>query len=323
MNIIKKNYKFIITLILILLTFNIQFPYYIDAPGGISNISSKIEMEGYPEEGSFNLVYVKEYNATIPTLLISLFNKDYKILKKEEVLLNNEDNKDYELRDKIFLKESISNAIYVANKYANKKINIISTSLFVTYIDNIAETNLTVGDEIVSVNGIEVKTKLDVSNIIDDLNIGDKLSIKLKNGNQKYAYIKELNEEKRIGILLNSINEYETQTNIYVKNKNNESGSSGGLATALYIYNKLVKEDITNGLKIVVTGTIDLDGNVGSIGGIEYKLKSAVKNKADLFIVPKDENYYEVKKLKKENNYDIKIVGVSTFEEVINYLKNY
>ena len=81
-----------------------------------------------------------------------------------------------------------------------------------------------------------------------------------------------------------------------------------------------MKEDITNGLKIVGTGTIDLDGNIGSIGGVEYKLKSAVKKKADLFIVPLGENYEEVLKLKKENNYDIEILGVSTFDEVIDYL---
>ena len=85
--IFKENYKFIILLILILLIFNIKFPYYIDAPGGISDIKEKIEINGYDSIGSFNLAYVKEYKATIPTLLISLFNKDYNIYKKEEVLL--------------------------------------------------------------------------------------------------------------------------------------------------------------------------------------------------------------------------------------------
>ena len=37
--------------------------------------------------------------------------------------------------------------------------------------------------------------------------------------------------------------------------------------------NSLVEEDITHGLKIVGTGTIDYDGNVGSIGGVEYNIK--------------------------------------------------
>ena len=48
----------------------------------------------------------------------------------------------------------------------------------------------------------------------------------------------------------------------------------------------------------------------------------AVKKNADLFIVPNDENYEQALKVKKENNYDIEILGVSTFEEVVEYLKN-
>ena len=79
MNYIKKNYKFIICMILILVVFTIKFPYYIDAPGGISDVSKKIELDGYESEGSFNLAYVKEYRASIPTLLISFFNKDWKV----------------------------------------------------------------------------------------------------------------------------------------------------------------------------------------------------------------------------------------------------
>ena len=82
MKIIKENYKFIIGLLLILLVLNIKFPYYIDAPGGISDISKKIEINGYKSEGSFNLVYVKEYKSTIPTLLIGLLKKDWKMLGK-------------------------------------------------------------------------------------------------------------------------------------------------------------------------------------------------------------------------------------------------
>ena len=107
----------------------------------------------------------------------------------------------------------------------------------------------------------------------------------------------------------------------FVKIEDNESGSSGGLIAALTIYNNLVKEDITKGLTIVGTGTIELDGTVGSIGGVEKKLKSAENAKADIFLVPNGENYKEAIKLKKEKNYKIKVVGVSTFDEALKALK--
>lgn len=323
--IFKDNYKFIIALILLLLCFTIHFPYYIDAPGGISDISNKIEIDGYKSKGSFNLTYVREYRATIPTLLISLFNKDWNIYKEEEMLLDNETDSDYLSRDKILMQESISNAINVAYKYANKEIKVKDNKLYVIYIDKDVDTDLKVGDEIISINNQNIYSKEDIANILKELKVDDKINITVKNNNKeysRYSYIKEEDNVKKIGILVSNIREYETNPKVNVKVDSNESGSSGGLITALSIYNSLVKEDITHNLTIVGTGTIDLNGNVGSIGGVKYKLKSAVKAKADLFIVPKDENYEEAIKVKKENNYNIEIVGVSTFEEVIKYLNN-
>ena len=105
------------------------------------------------------------------------------------------------------------------------------------------------------------------------------------------------------------------------KFKPSESGPSGGLTLSLAIYNRLVNEDITNGLKIVGTGTIDMNGNVGSIGGVKYKLMGAVKAKADVFLVPSGENYEECIKVQKEKGYDIKIIGVTTFDEALEKLK--
>lgn len=320
---LKENYKFLLSIILILVVFSIKFPYYIDAPGGITDMSEKIEINGYDSVGSFNLAYVKEYRATIPTLIFSLFNKEWKVIKQEEVMLDTEDYESYEMRDKVLMDESISNAIYVAYKKANKYIKEISNKLVIIYITESSNTDLKVGDEIISINNKYVDSKEEVTNIINDLPVGTKIDVKVKNNNEeyiRYAYIIEEDNSKIIGILISNLKEYETNPKVNVLVDKNESGSSGGLITALSIYDLLTKEDITNGLTIVGTGTIDLDGNIGSIGGVEYKLKSAVKKKADLFIVPNDENYEQALKLKKENNYDIEILGVSTFDEVIDYL---
>ena len=320
---IKENYKFILGIICILLICYIKFPYYIDAPGGITNMNDKIEMEGYKSKGSFNLAYVREYRATLPTMLISLIKKDWDLIKQDEVLLDTEDDKAYEYRDKILMKESISNAIYVAYTKANKQINITSNKLLVLYLAENSNTNLEVGDEIISINDKKVSNKQQLAQIINNSNIGDKIEIKVINNNKeynRYAYIINEDNSKKIGILISNIKKYKTNPKVKVNVDKNESGSSGGLITALSIYDSLVEKDITNGLTIVGTGTIDLDGNIGSIGGVEYKLKSAVKEKADLFIVPNDENYKEALKVKEKNNYDIEILGVSTFDEVIEWL---
>ena len=322
---LKENFKFIIVLILIIVLFSIKFPYYIDAPGGIDDVSRKISIEGYESSGSFNLAFVREYRATIPTLILSAFNKDWKILKSEDVLLDEENNASYLLRDKILLQESISNAISVAYTYASKDIKVISNKIIVTYVDTNAKTNLNVNDQIISIDNIKINTKSDIENIVNTKNIGDIINIEVYNKGKKYnryAYIIEEDNSKKIGLIISNIREYDTHPEVSVKTDKNESGSSGGLITALSIYDSLTKEDITHGLTIVGTGTIDIEGNVGSIGGVEYKLKSAVKAKADLFLVPVGENYDSALRLKEKNNYNIEIVGISTFREAIDYLSS-
>ena len=322
---IKDNYKFLIILFLIVIALNIRFPYYIDAPGGISDISKKIEIDGYKSIGSFNIVYVKEYKSTLSTLIYSFFNKDWKVLKHEDVLLDTENDSSYTLRDKLLMEEGISNAIYVAYTKANKDINIISNDLYVAYISSNSNTDLVAGDKIIRINNQKVHSKKEVTHIIEKLNIGDKLEILVENNDKKYErYAKVINDNgnKKIGILFASIKEYKTDPKVMINTDKNESGSSGSFIIALSIYNSLVKEDVTNGLKIVGTGTIDIDGHIGSIGGVEYKLKSAVKGKADIFFVPNDENYNEAIDLKEKNNYNIKIVGISTFDDAIKCLED-
>ena len=323
MKYIKKNYKFLLVIISIMLLFLIEFPYYIEAPGGIDNMQDKIEIDGFKSEGSFNVAYVKEYRATIPTLIISFFNKNWDVIKEKEVLLENETIDDYIMRDKLFMEESYSNATYVAYRKANKKINILNSSSSVLYIDKKAKTNLKVGDNIIEIENNKINNKDEMINLIEKYDYGDKLNIKVQNNNKnynKYAKVIEIDNQKKLGIILVTLNKYETKPKINIKIEENESGASAGLIAALTIYNNLIEEDITHGLKIVGTGTIDINGNVGSIGGVSYKLKSAVAKDADLFFVPNGDNYKEAIKIKKEKNYKIKIVAVSTFDEAITYL---
>ena len=135
--------------------------------------------------------------------------------------------------------------------------------------------------------------------------------------------VKNIDNKKVSGISILELYDYETSPEIELSFKNNESGSSGGLMLALSIYDKLISEDLTNGLKIVGTGTIDFDGNVGEIDGVEYKLMGAVKQKADLFIVPTGENYETCLKLKEERGYNIELIEAKTFDETIEILRNY
>lgn len=324
---IVKNYLFIIISFIVtffILTF--PLPYYIETPGGIINVNERIEIDNSKEiNGSFNMVYVGELRATIPTLIIAKFNKNWDIIKNEEVVASNESEKDMYLRDRLYLDEANRNAIIVAYKKANKEISITNERLIVTYIDELAETDLKIGDEIISINDEKITSKEQLKNILAQKEVGDTVNFNILRDNKELvtsAKIIEYDNNKIIGILITEDKDIETNPNIEINFKKSESGSSGGLMMALTIYNLLVDEDITKGYKIIGTGTIDKNGKVGSIDGIKYKLKVAVDEKADIFFVPNEKNYEEAIKLKEENNYNINIVSVETFDDALTYLEN-
>jgi PDZ domain-containing protein len=63
-------------------------------------------------------------------------------------------------------------------------------------------------------------------------------------------------------------------------------GPSAGTMFALGIIDKLTPEDEANGQDIAGTGTIDVTGEVGPIGGIRQKLAGAARDGATWFLAP-------------------------------------
>jgi PDZ domain-containing protein len=278
------------------------------------------------KKGTINLSYVTEIRGNILTYALSYIIPSWDLVDKEDYVASNETVEDAEYRNKAMLEEANDCATIVAYNNALKEINIKSDHLYVVYIDSLAKTSLSVGDEIISVNGIEVNSLKEYRNVVNSFSVGSKLNITVidKKGNtlNKDASIFKYENSKVTGIIVATDYELQTDPKITFKFRESESGPSGGLMMSLAIYNKLVSEDLTNGLTIVGTGTIDEDGNVGEISGIEYKLKGAVDSKADIFLAPLGDNYDDAIEIAKEKHYSIKIIGVSTFDDALNYLKS-
>lgn len=322
---IKQNIKFFLTIfILFFLTF-FKLPYYIDAPGGIINVNDKIQIENSNKiNGSINLAYVSELKATIPVYLYALINKDYDIVKLDEIKYDNETVEEALYRNDLLLKESINNATLIAFKTAKKTVNIINNQIYVTHIEDKTTTDLKIGDQIIKIDDTTILNKEQLYTVLSNYDENDEIKITVINNEKKYirtAKMKKLNDRVVIGILISELYDLTTYPNIQFNFDKSETGPSGGLMLSLAIYDYLTNEDIARNRKIVGTGTIDSDGKVGSIGGVKYKLKGAIKNKADVFIVPDGENYEEVMKLVNENNYNIKIIKAITLDNVIEELK--
>ena len=90
-------------------------------------------------------------------------------------------------------------------------------------------------------------------------------------------------------------------------------GPSAGLAFTLAILDRLTPGSLTGDDRVAVTGTIEVDGSVGPVGGVDHKTEAAISEGAKLFLVPPDE--YEL--AKKTARGRIEIEQVSSLDEAL------
>ncbi|MBU1144183.1 MAG: hypothetical protein KKH92_11155 [Firmicutes bacterium] len=91
-------------------------------------------------------------------------------------------------------------------------------------------------------------------------------------------------------------------------------GPSGGMIQTLSIYASLLKLNFDD-LKIAGTGTIEIDGTIGRIGGITQKMYTGIYNKIDVFFIPQS-HFSEIPNL----DYPYEIIVVNTIEEAVEAL---
>ena len=323
-NFIKNNYKGLIIIALVIFLSWYEFPYIVYKPGGIVSLEKRIEIDGgYSYDGSINMSYVSVAKGTVPMILLSYVFPNWD-LESRSAITNDNTLSDTMKLERLYMASSIDNAIMLAYKEAGKDVFITRTINNITYITKEAKTDLQVYDELLSVDELVIHDINELKKYINTLSAGDKVSIKVLRNNELtdcYAYIYETNDGLKMGITFLNTYEYDTNPKINISTKSSESGSSGGLMLSLAIYNKLISEDITRGKKIVGTGTIDQDGNVGKIDGIKYKLLGAEKSNADAYLCPKD-NYEEALKVKEELKLKINIYSVQTFQDALDILKS-
>ena len=99
-------------------------------------------------------------------------------------------------------------------------------------------------------------------------------------------------------------------------------GPSAGLAFTLTLIDELTPGELTGGGEIAVTGTIELDGTVGAIGGLRQKASAVAQTGVDVFIVPAAQSEADIEAARDAAGGDVEIVPVATLEEAIAVLES-
>lgn len=323
---IQEEYKFIIFLSLLYIVFQIPVNYYITIGGGTSNVKSRINVENaYKSKGSFNISYVSQLDGNLLTYAMSYVvptweresADDYKYTTEESI-------EDIEFRSDLDLKTANGNATYWAYHLAGKKVEEIESKIYVISVAPNKKISLKVKDEILAIDGKTYETIDEYKDYLQTKKENDEIIVTVKrNKKEKDISAKLYKEEDRIllGVILQYEKTYKTDPDVSIQFKRSESGPSGGLITTLEVYNQLTKKDITKGYKIAGTGTIEMDGSIGEIGGIEHKILGASKDKVDYFLVPSGQNYKDAVKYKKDKKIKTKLIEVKSIQDALQKLE--
>jgi PDZ domain-containing protein len=87
-----------------------------------------------------------------------------------------------------------------------------------------------------------------------------------------------------VGVTLQASYTFPFQVSVHISDA--IGGPSAGLMFATSIYDTLTPGSLTDGQVVAGTGTIDANGKVGPIGGIQQKIAGARQDGAQLFLVP-------------------------------------
>lgn len=326
---LKKFNSRLIGIILIIFVISNFVPvsYQVMEAGIAAELSPMIKVDdGYSNKGEFLLTAVSTKKATLwDYFYISLFRPaDKELTSINDQLPENMDMNEYINLMADLMEESKLQAQAVAFKQAGFEVEISGDGAEVVEVMEAgsAYNNLKKGDLIKEVDGKKVEMAADAVNIIRNRNIGETAEIKVMRDQEELIFnleTLELEDNKAnpsIGVLISSKGlEYDIPVEVSFKT-DNIIGPSAGSVFTMEIYNQLIPEDITRGRKIAGTGTISLDGEIGRIDGVKYKIMAAKKADVDLFIVPA-ENYEKAAEYAGE----LKLLQVETISDIINYLE--
>lgn len=184
---------------------------------------------------------------------------------------------------------------------------------------------LRVGDVIVAVGGVPVRSNEAVIDRVSRTSPGDQVTLRvLRDGAERDETLTVVASPDdpaapRLGLLLS--NHLELPVDVHI-DAGVIGGPSAGLMFSLGIIDLLGPDDLTGGAVVAGTGTIDRDGRVGAIGGIQQKILGAVvrgdgARPAEVFLVPAG-NLREATAAPVDR--DVTLVPVATLDEALQAL---
>ncbi|WP_372869549.1 SepM family pheromone-processing serine protease [Planomicrobium okeanokoites] len=335
-----KNKRMILYLILMAVVVFISFyrmDSYITRPGSAYELSPLVEVQNGDEddEGSFSLMTVSMLNATPALYVYAMFQDGYKVLQPEQVRSPHETEEEYNVRQLKLMSDSQVNALKAAFETADMPFEVETAGVFVLNVleGGAADDILKAGDRVLSLDGNEFDNQQDFIDYLAEKQVGDSVELVVERSERELVETVTLEplptDDERAGLGISFVEDKTITTDPEVSIDSEEiGGPSAGLMFTLEIINQLLEEDITKGYDVAGTGTMESEGEVGRIGGIDQKVMAADSDDMEIFFAPDDEvsadnesNYDVAVETAEKIGTDMEIVPVKTLQDALDYLE--
>ncbi|RRK11611.1 PDZ domain-containing protein [Lactiplantibacillus garii] len=340
---LKRYRVLIIAVALVLALCLIPLPYYVEGPGSADNLRAFVTVKKHPDKraGKFMLTSVALAPARPVTWLYAQLNPHYDVVSESEVN-DGQDDQTYNKVQTFYMRSAINEAIATAYAAAHQTYQKTYQGIYVLAVQSNSKFKgrVKVGDTITKVDGHHFSNAQGYQKYIASRGTGKTVQITYRhNGRIKHATAPLIKlSTHRAGIGIQLTDNVKVTTKIPVKVDPGEiGGPSAGLMFSLQIYQQLTNRDLRHGQKIAGTGTINPDGSVGEIGGIDKKIIAAKNAGATVFFAPyvkptkavlaleenHQTNYQTAKATAKKYAPNMRVVPVTSFKQAVHYLKTH
>jgi PDZ domain-containing protein len=306
----------------------IHVPYVIEGPGNLYTTGDRISISGatpYPTNDKIDLVTVSlDTRVTAFEKFLADHNGDDLVVPAKEVL-GTQSPAQNDALNVLLMNQSKDAAVLVALKKLGYDVHPTPTGALVeqTVSGAPADGVIQVAETVIAIDGKPVTSADDLHTVLSTYTPGAQVTLTLEGTDQTQRTVSLTlgeNPEKPgvafIGIAPTTRLVYPDLPVKVTVASGQIGGPSAGLAFALGILDLMTPGDLTAGHEVAVTGTIDVDGTIGPIGGIQGKVTTVVRQHVKYFLVPAE----DADEAKARAPKDLQIVSVHTLDDALNFL---
>lgn len=306
--------------VLSLVVWNIELPYLAYSAGPVSDAADSVvaeEVAVFQPNGELLMLTVVSQDVNVYEAFLAGFDPTIDLIRKEAVRREGETDQEYRNRVLQQMDDSNFRSIAVALQYLG--YDMVPTEVVINDIVSgvPAESVLERGDTVRRVNGEPILTLDDFALALEGFGVDDRVVVTVERNGEHVDLDVTLAAREDGTPMLGIIPGILTEPPFPIEIRTGDvGGPSAGLMHAIAIVDALSENELTGGRIIAGTGTIQLDGTVGNIGGVRQKVVGAEAAGAEIILVP--QGNYEAALTAKRNT--IEIVPVATLDDAIQYL---